>query len=117
MLMLRITGSYRRFLHRFGWGGVGSFDLYGLGRGAPPYLHLVTVTQSERTEMRPRLPHNLLPLMNDGGGNLYCLDLSRIDTEPPVVYWDHEQPETQKPELVAADFATWMMAQLDALGP
>ncbi|HSN87468.1 MAG TPA: SMI1/KNR4 family protein [Thermoanaerobaculia bacterium] len=115
-LGLHIAGSYRHFLHRFGWGGVGHLDLYGLGPCIPPYLNVVTVTQSERSEMRPRLAEHLLPVMNDGGGNLYCLDLGVENKgEPAVVFWDHEQSETQQPEVIAEDFITWLRAQLESI--
>ena len=55
-LGLPLTGGYRRFLLRFGWGGVGAFELFGLGVDVPPYLNLVELTRSEREEVRPALP-------------------------------------------------------------
>lgn len=62
-----IQGDYRRFLLEFGWGGAESLELFGLGADVPRHLDLVEITLSERTEMHPRLPHHLLPLMNNGG--------------------------------------------------
>jgi hypothetical protein len=106
-LGVNLAGGYRRFLERFGWGGVGSFELYGLGPDVPRYLDLVAVTESERGQLRPALPAHLIPLMNDGGGNLYCLD-TRTAGEPPVVFWDHTAGEEQQPEPVASDFVSWM---------
>ncbi|WP_052420030.1 SMI1/KNR4 family protein [Hyalangium minutum] len=111
-LSVSLNGGYRCFLQRFGWGGVGSFELYGLGSDVPPYLDLVSVTESERTEMHPALPPYLIPLMNDGGGNLYCLD-SRREGEPPVVFWNHSDSASQEPERVAADFLSWMAEQVE----
>lgn len=107
-----LAGGYRRFLQRFGWGGVGALELFGLGSDVPPYLDLVALTESERTEMRPALPAYLIPLMNDGGGNLYCLD-SRGAGEPPVVFLDHTASEGQKPASVAPDFISWLAEQLE----
>jgi SUKH superfamily protein len=106
-LGVNLVGGYRRFLQRFGWGGVGSLELFGLGPDVPPHLNLVDLTESERTEMRPALPSHLIPFMNDGGGNLYCLD-SRRNGEPPVVFWDHTASEEQEPEFTAPDFVSWM---------
>lgn len=77
----------------------------------PPYLDLVAVTESERTQMRPALPSHLIPIMNDGGGNLYCLDASQAG-EPTVVFWAHTLGEEQVPEAVASDFVSWMEEQL-----
>ncbi len=69
-LDLLIQGDYRNFLLDFGWGGAGDFELYGLGSDVPPHLNLIAITHSERTEMRPPLRHELIPVMNDGGESL-----------------------------------------------
>jgi hypothetical protein len=106
-LGVKLAGGYRLFLRRFGWGGVGSIELFGLGADVPPYLSLTAMTRSEREEMSPALPVHLLPLMNDGGGNLYCLD-SRSAGEPPVVFWDHTLGAQQEPMQVAPNFIEWL---------
>jgi hypothetical protein len=111
-LGVSLTGSYRLFLQRFGWGGVGSIELFGLGVDAPPYLSLTAMTRSEREEMSPALPRHLIPLMNDGGGNLYCLD-SRVAGEPPIVFWDHTAGEQQEPPQVASDFVAWLAERVE----
>ncbi len=112
-----IHGSYRRFVARFGWGGVEHLELYGLGEDVPPHLDLVRVTESERTEMYPPLPRHLLPVMNDGAGNLYCVDtMSPPGSEPRVVLWSHECGAGQVAETVAKDFTTWLHAVLNELG-
>lgn len=103
-----LEGQYRRFLRRFGWGGISHWDLFGLGSDVPSYLNLSRMTESERTEMHPRIPHHLLPVMNDGAGNHYCLD-TRVSGEPPVVFWDHEAGEAQTPDRVADDFLSWLV--------
>lgn len=106
-LGINLAGGYRLFLLRFGWGGFGSIEIFGLGADVPPYLSLTEMTRSEREEMSPRLPSHLVPLMNDGGGNLYCLD-SRVEGEPPVVFWDHTAGEQQEPTKVTSDFMVWL---------
>lgn len=110
---LPIRGDYRRFLVDFGWGGVGSFELYGLGADVPPFLNLVTITHSERVEMSPPLRYSLIPVMNDGGGNLYCLDSTLMD--PRVVFWDHEGSEAQVPDVEAASFSLWFAELVNAV--
>ncbi|KON78494.1 SMI1/KNR4 family protein [Leptospira kirschneri] len=87
-LEIIIRGDYRNFLQTFGWGGVQHLELYGLGSDVPPYLDLISVTESERVEMNPKLPKYLIPVMNDGSGNLYCIDTRFV--EPFLVFWDHE---------------------------
>ncbi len=114
-LGIRITGGYRSFLERFGWGGVEHIELFGLGDDVPSHLDLVTVTRSERSEATPALPVHLVPVMNDGGGNLLCLD-TRSGDEPAVVFWDHEEDAAQTPSVEAASFADWLTEMLDDLG-
>jgi hypothetical protein len=110
-LGVRLSGGYRQFLRRFGWGGVEDIELFGLGADVPSFLHLVAMTESERSEMSPALPVHLIPVMNDGGGNLYCLD-ARVPDEPPVVFWDHTAGEDQQPQQVAPDFVSWLSEEL-----
>jgi hypothetical protein len=111
-LGVTLAGGYRLFLRRFGWGGVGSIELFGLGADVPPYLSLTAMTRSEREEMSPALSAHLIPLMNDGGGNLYCLD-SRVSGEPPVVFWDHTAGAQQEPSQVASDFIAWLTDRVE----
>jgi cell wall assembly regulator SMI1 len=109
-LGVSLPEDFKMFLRDFGWGGVGSWELFGLGADVPQYLDLVRVALSERTEAEPSLPMHLIPIMNDGGGNLYCLDLSESGDrqENPVVYWDHALGPDQTMVSVAADFASWL---------
>lgn len=109
-LGISIRGDYRRFVEEYGWGGVGHIELYGLGDDVPRHLNLVDITTSERTEMSPRLGAELLPIMNDGGGNLYCLDMKTKG--PGVVFWDHEGASDQNPSVEAAEFSTWFASKL-----
>jgi len=111
-LRVQIEGGYREFLRQFGWGGVEHLELYGLG--GPPHLDLVRVTQSERAEMEPKLPARFLPVMNDGGGNLFCIDTS-VAGEPIVVFWDHTAGVDQVAEVEAKSFSSWLWAQLNDL--
>lgn len=111
-LAIRIEGGYRQFLREFGWGGVEHLELFGLG--GPSHLDLVRVTESERSEMEPALPQHLLPVMNDGGGNLFCLDTT-VPDEPPIVFWDHTAGVDQVPDAEAASFQSWLAQLLDEL--
>lgn len=112
-LGVQIRGDYRRFLLEFGWGGVAGLELYGLGPDVPAHLDLVKLTRSERSEMHPRLRDHLLPLMNNGAGDLYCLDSTTAG--PRVVGWWHEEGESQTPTIEAEDFSTWLAAELNNL--
>ncbi len=108
--------SYKAFLEQFVWASFEGLELYGLGEDAPAYLDLVKVTLSERTEMRPRLPSRLVPLMNDGAGNHYCLDVGlREQGECPVVFWNHTLGESQGPGYVARNLEEWLSEELNTL--
>lgn len=108
--------SYVSFLTEFGWGGIEHIEVYGLGDEIPEYLDVVKMTLSEREEMEPSLQHHLIPLMNDGAGNHYCLDTSKMSGEEcPVVFWDHEEGKNQIPEIVSSEFVTWFMDMIDEI--
>lgn len=115
-LGVRLPNSYKSFLRRFGWGGVEHFEIFGLGRGVPEYLNLVKITISERNVMSPGIPSHLVPVMNDGFGNHYCLDTSRFKgNECQVVFWNHELPCNQVPTFAAECFEEWLYGILDEL--
>jgi len=108
--------SYRQFLQEFGWAGFAHEELYGLGSDVPFYLELVRNTNAERNQMRPSLLPYLVPLMNDGFGNHYCLDTRMMrKSECPVVFWNHELGEDQHLELVSDTFDTWLSDMLARL--
>jgi hypothetical protein len=111
-LGVELNGGYRLFLKRFGWAGIGSIELFGLGTDVPPYLNLTAMTRSEREDTHTALPTHLVPLMNDGGGNFYCLD-TRVPEESPVVFWDHTAGARQEPRVVAADFTHWLTTRVE----
>jgi len=109
-LGIHIAGDYRDFVESLGWGGADDFEIYGLGADVPDHLDLCAMTESERTVANPPLPANLLPLLNDGGGNLYCIDLLAGED---VVIWDHERSSDQTPERVAPNFSALLQQLLD----
>jgi cell wall assembly regulator SMI1 len=115
-LGVRLPGAYRDFLREFGWAAAGPFEFFGLGPSIPPYLDLVATTLEERTLYRPYIPWHLVPLLNDGFGNHYCLDTSQMNAgECPVVFWNHELDESQTPEPVADNYEMWLVGLLDDL--
>lgn len=105
--------GYKSFVAEFGWGTFAQWELYGLGADVPPQLDLVRVTLEERTEFHPLNPPQLIPILNDGGGNLHCLDTSRlVSGECPVVVWDHELQADQIPLEEASCFLSWLSQRL-----
>jgi SMI1-KNR4 cell-wall len=88
--------DYRAFLADFGWVSLGPHEVFGLGVDIPPYLDVVRVNESEWTE--GGLPRHLVAVMNDGAGNLSCID------QTAVVLWDHEVSPTEGPIPLAPTF-------------
>lgn len=102
------------YLKRFGHIEVGHFELFGLGEETPEYLDIVRVTKSERTESGCPLPVNLVPLLNDGGGNLYCVAVSD-NQAGSIVLWDHEAGPRQEPDRYASCLEEWVLGLLQEL--
>jgi SMI1-KNR4 cell-wall len=101
----RLPEDYRAFLEELGWVSLGPHEVFGLGVDIPPYLDVVRVNESEWTE--GQLPRHLVAVMNDGAGNLSCIDLAA----PPegdaqtVVLWDHEVSPSEGPIPLASTFS------------
>jgi cell wall assembly regulator SMI1 len=96
----------KQYLARFGHIEVGHLEFFGLGDQIPDYLNLVRVTTIERTESGCPLPSDLVPLLNDGGGNLYCIAAGG-SRSGQVLFWDHDAGPDQEPEVCASSLETW----------
>lgn len=106
--------ALREYLVRFGWVEFADREFFGLGEGVPHFLDIVRLTTSERTEAGARLPPSLIPLQNDGWGNLYCIVASPGSAEDgSIVLWDHERGLAQEPEVCAPDLESWLESILD----
>ena len=112
-LDVHLPDDYKAFLVKYGWARLLRDEFYGVGENVPKHLDLITNTTSERTAFRPYLPVYLVPVLPDGAGNHYCLDVSRSSAGIcPVVFWDHEEGETQRPEDIAVSFSDWMVSHI-----
>ena len=112
---VRLPASYKALLKTFGWVRVYYDPIYGVGPSCDRADSLVTNVFSERTECEPNIPHHLVPVMNDGAGNHFCLDTSRFrGDECPVVFWDHEHEDgpDQIPETVSPSFDHWLIDRI-----
>lgn len=91
--------SLFEYLTKVGWISIRSDELYGLGRGLSRGYNLIENTEWERHESGNPIPAHLIPLLNDGFGNLYCIN---IRTEK-IVFWDHEKPPGHQRGTVVAE--------------
>jgi cell wall assembly regulator SMI1 len=101
--------SLRRYLMELGYLEARSVEFFGIGAGVPEHLNLVDRTISERTTLHPIIPRHLLPVLNDGSGNHFCLDLRDGNADPPMVFWSHELGTDQTPIVVASSFSSWLL--------
>lgn len=112
-LDIQFPSSYRQFLREFGWCSIGFREIFGLGDDVPSWLDVAYVTESERREMRPPLPKDLLPVFNDGGGNLACINTAAGSVDiGAMVFWDHDKDADQTPEVLEPNFVTWLESLL-----
>jgi len=113
-LGVRLPDSYRAFLLKCGWARFAHEEICGLGPTVPAYLDLTATAKLERESAYHGMPNHLVPLMNDGAGNQYCIDSSADEGgESPIVFWDHESGRAT--ERVAPSFATWLIGRLNRL--
>jgi cell wall assembly regulator SMI1 len=57
------------------------------------------------------MPHHFLPFSNDGRGNHYCLDLSRLTGQScPVVFWqwNYDYASLEEVEACNDNFVSWV---------
>jgi hypothetical protein len=103
--------DYQQFLQEYGWLQVEGNEIYGLGEGIPPYLDVVRMTLSERSEPAVPIPSSWICVMNDGGGNLICFDskaVSETDPNTAILFWDHELGVTQPSDIIGTSFTDWL---------
>ena len=65
----------------------------------------------EHEEVENRMFKEFVPFSPDGGGNHYCLDLSRLeDDKCPIVFWQHDYSYWQKSEIETCNesFIDWI---------
>jgi cell wall assembly regulator SMI1 len=74
-LEVRLPKDYDAFLRTYGWARLMYDELYGVGDSVPEHLDLIANTVRERVDFRPYLPKYLVPVLADGAGNHYCLDV------------------------------------------
>ena len=112
-LGVQFPKDYAVFLQTYGWARLICDELYGIGESVPLHLNVITNAIREREDFRPYMPEHLLPVLSDGAGNHYCLDVSQIASGAcPVVFWDHDEGETQTPNTVGSSFSDWLVERV-----
>jgi hypothetical protein len=107
-----LPGDYRVFLADLGWLAAGHYEIFGLGEDAPMHLNLVEMTLDERSNFG--LPENLIPIMKNGRGDLYCFDGSGARGRK-VLLWDHESSPRRGAFLAGESFSAWLLGLLESI--
>lgn len=109
-LRVKFPQSYRVFLAKYGYAQFEGEEVFGLGKDSPEHLNLLIQTDEERQRTFPKLDSDMLPIMQDGSGNLVCLDTSQFyDDECPVIFWDIYVAPSERISIVAKSFDEWMV--------
>jgi hypothetical protein len=112
-LGLKFPPTYRLFLKRYGCGGVGSMEVYGIiddkfnESGVPDGIWLTLKHRNKGA------PHHFIIIASAGYGPLYVLDASQSNEngEYPVLLWTPGEPPTPT-EKVADDFGEFLLEQV-----
>jgi hypothetical protein len=72
-LGVELPADFKNFLAEVGWVEVGDLSIAGLGQGVPEDLDLVPIA---RAAWEAKIPGDLLPVADDGGGDFLFLELA-----------------------------------------
>ena len=123
VLGISFPKTYSAFLEKFGCGGVGSLEIYGLIKDEDflgnkiPFVAVPNVVWTT-LQWNKEFNHPLyLPIIyNVGEGTLYCLDTSQMNEEGecPLVAWPlGGYEETPVLEIVAEDFGKFFLDMVE----
>jgi hypothetical protein len=102
--------DFKFFLKRSNGFSLVGTEVFGIGNEFKA-SSLDTIYDFEHKEVHAKMPHHFLPFSNDGRGNHYCLDLSRLtDRASPVVFWqwDYEYASLEEVETCSDSFVLWV---------
>lgn len=112
-LGLKIPDEYAAFLSRYGYGGAGGFEFYGLPSAEEAsdfvYPHLVLLNK----EMREAgLDPTILAFQISGNGEALGLNLGNSSTPNVVAFWPGDVGEPADLEVVSDSFSEYLLAEV-----
>lgn len=118
ILGLKFPPMYRLFLKKYGCGGLGYVEVYGLTKESSPDFEKPGIPDGIWLTLEERktggLPNHFIIISDTGDGYWYCLDssCSNLNSEYPVIIWGLDIPEKNK-EKVADDFGEFLLQQIE----
>jgi len=101
-----LPADFAAYLKEFGWATVGPHEILGLGHGVEWHQNLLErARELWRGDGSYKLPAELLPIYDSGGGWFYCL--SKLHRGHPVVCWAHEFEEQGEPQPYDMKYPSW----------
>jgi cell wall assembly regulator SMI1 len=117
-MSMKLPEDFRQFLTNCNGFSILSDRLYGIHADMEA-IDLLSVYKWERNESGNPIRRDLLPIMPDGEGNHYCLDLANgSTTTAPVVFWQHDydyEAHSDSPDVVAGDFVSFLQNILEQM--
>jgi hypothetical protein len=116
-LAVRFPPSYREFVSRVGFLGIGPREFYGVtksGLSAAAIPSIIFATQSARKT--GGLPKGLLLIENSGGEEVFVIDArsTTAGEEAPVRVWMPAFHDSLELPEIATDFGSYLLAAVEA---
>ena len=103
--------DFKYFLKKFNGFSLCGVEVFGLGNEFKE-SSLDRIYDFEHSQIENKMPSQFLPFSNDGRGNHYCLDLSRLNEEKicPIVFWqwDFKYKSITDVETCNESFGDWV---------
>lgn len=114
ILGVSLPVEYREFVARYGYGGVGAVEIYGIkdfdNIESPSPPNLIGLNLSERAY---DLPNDIIVFQEVGNGEFYGFDLRNADvTQSQVIVWRGGGDDIDNLEVAAESFGNHLLAQL-----
>lgn len=107
ILNVTLPPSYKEFIKRYGSGGIGSKDFFGIDKNVEESESVTTTLDKRNYE----LPLKYVIITNDEDGSYCAIDCSKKNKygESPVIRW----ASFFKEEKIADDFGEFILSDLE----
>lgn len=112
-LGMSLPTGYISFLRTFGWFEDDQIKVLGITSGeSPSYLSVLEGLRWEREESMTPIPHCVVPISDDGAGNLFCIHNDGPSRGEVVLFGAHRACSFEM-ETVATSFEEFLIERLE----